>query len=123
MNIVSNDIIPQSNGHYSQCIEHNGILYISGQLPITDKTKEKPESIEAQTQLVLDKIELILKSAGSSREKVIQMRIYISDIALWEEVDKIYSKFFGNHKPVRCVVPTGKLHYDCLIEIEAVAYI
>lgn len=77
--------------------------------------------IEAQTQLTIEKIDLILTEAGSSRQQVIQMRIYISDIALWGKVNEVYTWFFGNHKPVRCVVPVGKLHYGCLIEAECVA--
>lgn len=122
MNIISTEAIPKSNGHYSQCIEHNGMLYLSGQLPIIPETKQIPEGIELQTQLVLDKIALILKESKSSIYNIIQVRIYLSDISLWELVNKIYSNFFGEHKPVRCIVPTGKLHYGCLIEIEAIAF-
>jgi 2-iminobutanoate/2-iminopropanoate deaminase len=121
MKIISSKNIPPANGHYSPCIEHNGTLYISGQLPVDPATKQIPAGIEAQTQLVLDKIDLILTEAGSSREKVIQMRIYISDIALWDKVNEVYTQFFGAHKPVRCVVPVGELHYGCLIEAECVA--
>ena len=121
MKILLSKNIPPANGHYSPCIEHNGTLYISGQLPVDQTTKKIPDSIEAQTQLVLDKIDLILKEAGSSREKVIQMRIYISNIDLWDKVNEVYKQFFRDHKPVRCVVPVGKLHYGCLIEAECLA--
>lgn len=121
MKIIQTDSMPVANGHYSQCIEHNGVLYISGQLPGNPKMKPIPEDIEGQSRIVLEKIKLILEQAGSSKEKVIQMRIYISDIGLWEEVNRVYADFFGEHKPVRCVVPTGRLHYGCLIEVEAVA--
>jgi reactive intermediate/imine deaminase len=118
MNIIKSPKMPVSNGHYSQCIEHNGIVYISGQLPIDPKTKQIPESIEAQTDLVLEKADIILAEAGSSKQKVIQVRIYIPDISLWDKVNERYAVFFGEHKPVRCVVPTNGLHYGCLIEIE-----
>jgi len=121
MKIITSTKIPPPNGHYSPCIEHNGTLYISGQLPVDPATKKIPTGIEAQTQLVLEKIDLILTEAGSSRENVIQMRIYISDIALWNKVNEVYTQFFGAHKPVRCVVPVGELHYGCLIEAECVA--
>lgn len=123
MKIISSKNIPSANGHYSPCIEHNGTLYISGQLPVDPATKQIPDGVEAQTLLVLEKIDVILTEAGSSREKVIQMRIYISDIALWNKVNKVYTQFFGAHKPVRCVVPVGELHYGCLIEAECVAII
>ena len=123
MRIINTGKMPQANGHYSQCIEHNGILYISGQLPGNPKVMKISEDIESQTKLVLEKIDLILEQAGSSRYKVIQMRIYIQDIDLWDRVNRVYAGFFGVHKPVRCIVPTGRLHYGCLIEAEAVAYL
>lgn len=123
MRIIHTDSMLLANGHYSQCIEHNGMLYISGQLPGNPELMSLPEDIESQTKLVLGKIDLILKESGSSREKVIQMRIYIPDIELWDRVNSIYSAYFGRHKPVRCIVPSGKLHFGCLIEAEAVAYV
>lgn len=123
MRIIKSEKIPHASGHYSPCIEHNGTLYISGQLPVDPATKQIPDGIQAQTNMVLEKIDLILNEAGSSREQVIQMRIYISDIALWKTVNEAYAQFFGDHKPVRCVVPVGELHYGCLIEVECVAFV
>ena len=123
MEIIKNEMIPKSEGHYSPCIVHNRTVYISGQLPVDPVTKQIPEGIEAQTRMVLDKIDTIVRAAGSSREKIIQVRIYLSDIEDWGKVNLIYSAFFGEHKPVRCVVPVGRLHYSCLVEAEAIAYI
>jgi len=113
--------MPEANGHYSQCIEHNGILYLSGQLPINQNSRTIPISIEEQTDLVLKNIENILNEAGSSKNKVLQVRIYISNIKLWGKVNDRYSIFFHKHKPVRCVIPTRELHFGCLIEIEITA--
>ena len=113
--------MPKTNGHYSQCISHNGFLFLSGQLPIENDTRTIPSTIEEQTNLVLNNTENILKEAGSSKMDVIQVRIYISDIDLWDQVNKIYSLFFENHKPVRSIIPSGKLHFGCLLEIEKTA--
>lgn len=113
--------MPVSNGHYSQCMEHNGVLYLSGQLPIDRLTKTIPETIEAQTDLVLKNVETILKEAGSSKDKVLQVRVYISSIDLWDKVNDRYTLFFESHKPARCIVPTRELHFGCLIEIEVTA--
>ncbi len=121
MKIIENDKMPKGNGHYSMCISHNGTLYVAGQLPLVKGTKIPAEGIEAQTLLVLQKVEEILVAAGSAKEKIIQMRIYLSDIGLWDEVNEVYADFFGNHKPVRAVIPTRELHYGCLIEVEATA--
>ncbi|MGB4973484.1 MAG: RidA family protein [Cyclobacteriaceae bacterium] len=123
MQIVISKNIPQPKGHYSPCITHNGIVYVSGQLPFHPKTREIPEGIEKQTWQVLQNLELILNEAGSSTAKVLQMRIYIPKMEMWDLVNKIYAEFFGAHKPVRCIVPTRELHYGCLIEIEATAFV
>ena len=121
MEIIVTEDMPKPNGHYSQVVEHNGILYLSGQLPVDPETKQIPESIEEQTRLVLSKLDLLLNEAGSSKNHVLQMRVYVSDIALWDRVNVIYSDFFGEHRPARCIVPVRELHFGCLIEIEATA--
>ncbi len=121
MEIINTPKMPLSNGHYSQCIKHNGILYLSGQLPIDQVTKIIPTTIEAQTDLALKNVETILKEAGSSKDKVLQVRVYISNINLWDKVNERYSAFFENHKPVRSIIPTRELHFGCLIELEVTA--
>jgi 2-iminobutanoate/2-iminopropanoate deaminase len=121
MKIISTPNMPNTNGHYSQCISHNGFLFLSGQLPIGNDTRIIPSTIEEQTNLVLNNTENILKEAGSSKMDVIQVRIYISNINLWDQVNKNYSLFFENHKPVRSIIPSGKLHFGCLLEIEMTA--
>ena len=88
MKIIDTPNMPVSNGHYSQCIEHNGILYLSGQLPINKETKVIPSTIEAQTNLVLKNVETILKEAGSNKKNILQVRVYISDIKLWDKVNE-----------------------------------
>lgn len=121
MELVEHPDMPKSNGHYSQCIKYNGILYLSGQLPICTRDKKIPDNIEEQADLVFKNIENILHCAGSSKNKVLQVRIYIPDIALWDIVNERFKIFFGDHKPARCIIPTGALHYNCLIEIEITA--
>lgn len=123
MRIISGNSIQESNGHYSQCIEHNGILYLSGQLPIDPVSRAIPETIEEQADLALKNAEKILLCADSTKDNVLQVRIYIPDIQLWDKVNDRYSNFFGKHKPVRCIIPTRELHFGCLIEIEVTAYI
>jgi 2-iminobutanoate/2-iminopropanoate deaminase len=66
-------------------------------------------------------IESILKAAGSGLEKVVQMTIYVSDIALWGEVNTTYARIMGSHKPARAIVPVKELHHGYQIEIQAVA--
>ncbi len=121
MKIISTDNMPKSNGHYSQVIAHGGVLFLSGQLPINPATRNIPENIEEQTRQALSNVLLLLHEAGSDKTDVLQMRIYLSDIRLWDKVNAIYTDFFGAHKPARSIVPTRELHFGCLIEIEALA--
>lgn len=120
--MVEHPEMPEANGHYSMCTEHNGFLFISGQLPL-DEERRIPEGIKAQTTLVLEKLKTILTAAHSGLDKLLSVRIYIPDVELWDQVNEVYAEFMGAALPARCVVPTGKLHYGCLIEIEAVAHV
>ncbi len=121
MKAIESDGMPRANGHYSQCIEHNGLLYLSGQLPLDRETREIPETIEGQALLTLQNVESVLLAAGVNRNNILQMRVYISDISLWGQVNDVYAEFFGSHKPVRSIVPVKDLHFGASIEIEAIA--
>lgn len=121
--MINTEKMPAVKGHYSPVIEHNGILYIAGQVPTDPVTGAVPGTIEDQVKLVFSKIELLLMESGSSLNKVLQVRIFLSDMDLWDTVNKLYAGIFGDHKPARCVVPVGKLHYGSLLEVEAVAFV
>ncbi len=123
MKSITTHNIPPANGHYSTVVEHNGLLYLSGQLPFERGSKNTPEGIEAQSKLVFENIDFILKEAGSSKKQIIQIRLYIPNVELWDKVNKVYADFFGEHKPARTVVPTRNLHFGALIEVETLAFI
>jgi reactive intermediate/imine deaminase len=112
----------ENKGHYTPGIISNGMLYISGQLSIDPDNRKVPEGgIEEHARLALDNVDRVLKAANLTRNDVVQCRIYVSDIEQWNKVNDVYAEFFGDHKPARIVVPSGKLHFGCLVEIEAVA--
>lgn len=122
MRTVSTTKAPEPSGHYSQAVVHGDLVFVSGQLPIDPETGEKQlGTIEEQTARVLENIEAILKEAGSSRDRVLKVTVYVSNIVLWDRVNRIYSEFFGEHRPARVVVPTRDLHYGFQIEMDAVA--
>jgi 2-iminobutanoate/2-iminopropanoate deaminase len=113
---------PAPGGHYSQAVVHNGLVYVSGQLPIDARTGERQlGSIEVQTETVLNNTAAILRAAGSDLSRVLKMTIYVADINLWRQVNEVYARVMGEHRPARAVVPVKELHYGFLIEIEAVA--
>ncbi len=109
-------------GHYSQAVEHNGLIFVAGQLPITASGEKITGSIEEQTKQVLKNLEEILKAAGCGLDNVLKTTVYISDMNLWGRVNGVYAEHFGEHCPARAVVPTRELHYGFLVELEAVAY-
>jgi 2-iminobutanoate/2-iminopropanoate deaminase len=113
---------PKPAGHYSQGVVCNGLVFVSGQLSIDPETGEKKVgSIEEQTEQALNNVHGILKAAGSDWDRVLKMTVFVADINLWEAVNKVYSRILGENRPARAVIPTGPLHYEFLIEIEAVA--
>jgi len=123
MKFVHTPYSKQQAGHYTPGIVSHGMLYISGQLPRNPATGEIPTGIQAQSRQVFANLELVLHSAGTSKNSVVSCRIYVSDIQLWDEINLEYANFFGNHKPARAVIPVSTLHYGCLLEMEAVAEI
>lgn len=109
-------------GHYSPGIEHHGVIYVSGQLPMTLDTREPfTGPIEEQTELALRNVEAVLHAAGSSLDRVLQMTIYVSDMELWGAVNKKYAEVMGDHRPARAMIPVKELHFGTQIEIQAIA--
>ncbi len=124
MEFVNTTNAPMPAGHYTQAIICNGMVYVSGQLPVKpDRSLNEIGSIEEQTLQALQNVEQILIAANSSKECVVKVTVYISDISLWGRVNEVYFRFFGAHKPARAIVPTKELHYGFQIEIEAIAAI
>lgn len=109
-------------GHYSPGVVSNGMLYISGQLPIDHETGCLADGgIVEQTKMALHNVERVLTAAGAKKENVVLCHVYIPDISLWDAVNQVYTEFFGECRPARVVVPTRELHYGALVEIEAMA--
>jgi len=122
MEEISTDKAPRPAGHYAQGIVHDGLIYVSGQLPIDPSTGERRiGSIEEQTEQALSNLASVLDAAGSSLNQVLKTTVYVSDIELWERVNGVYARFFGRHRPARAVVPTKDLHHGFQVEIEAIA--
>lgn len=114
----------KSNGHYALATIHQDTVYVSGQFAIDPDTREKKFGpVEEETLQALKNVETILEAAGSKKDQILRMTLYIPDVKLWDKVDAVYKEFFGEHKPARTVVPTNELHFGFKIEIDAIAYI
>ncbi len=122
LQFIETSAAPLPAGHYSQAVVHQGLVYVSGILPITpDGTKLTDANIELQTLQVLQNLEAILEAAGASKETVLKTTVYVSDMEDWPKINPIYAAFFETHRPARAIVPVGILHYGLNIELEAVA--
>lgn len=124
MKRVSTPNAPTPAGHYEQGWTHGGLVFVSGQLPIAPLTNARcTGSAAEQATQALHNVKAVLEAAGTCPERVLRVTIYVSDIAVWDEVDDAYKAFFGAHKPARSVVPTRDLHHGFQVEIEATAAI
>lgn len=113
---------PPPAGHYSQAIVHNGLAFVSGQLPFDESGDAMGDAtVGDQTRAVLNNIDTILASAGSGLDRVLQMTIYVTDIAHWPAVNEAYEATMGDHKPARAVIPVKDLHHGVALEVQAIA--
>ncbi len=124
METILTENAPAPGGHYSQAVVHAGLVYVSGTLPL-DPASGQPVGGEVETQAgrALENLKAILEAAGSGLDCVLKATIYVSDIHLWSRVNAVYAHYFGEHKPARTVAPVSSLHYGCLVEIDAVAFV
>ena len=109
-------------GHYSHAVTAGGLVFVSGQLPIApDGSKLNDAPFEAQARQVLDNVALALAAAGSAVDRLVQVRVYVTDIQSWPAFNTLYAAWAGSARPARAVVPVPMLHYGFKIEVEAVA--
>ena len=119
--IINTDKAPAAIGPYSQGISINGMLFTSGQLGINPCTGALPEGVEAQTEQSLKNLDAILSEAGCAPSDVVKTTVFIKNMTDFPTVNRIYERYFGNHKPARSCVEVARLPKDGLVEIEAVA--
>jgi 2-iminobutanoate/2-iminopropanoate deaminase len=120
--LTNPDTMAAPGGHYSHAVKANGFVFIAGQLPIVhDGAKLAGASFEQQAQQTLDNVAAALNAAGSAIDRLVQVRVYVTDIASWPAFNVIYAAWIGSSRPARAVVPVPQLHYGFKIEIEAVA--
>ncbi|UOP10181.1 RidA family protein [Pseudomonas palleroniana] len=108
-------------GHYSQAVLHKGVLYVSGQLPVRANGEHSADQpFEVQASIVLDNLMAILSAAGRSASDLLKVTVYVVGVEHWAAFDRVYTRYLGEHRPARAVVPVAGLHHGYLIEIEAV---
>jgi 2-iminobutanoate/2-iminopropanoate deaminase len=123
METVSIPHAPAPGGHYSPGIAHGGFVFVSGQLPVNPLTGAVvgEGDIEAQTEQALRNVEAVLLAGGSSLDQVLSMTVYITGRKYWEQVNAVYARILGAHRPARAVIPVPEIKPGCMIEIQAIA--
>ena len=119
---ISTQNAPGAIGPYSQAIEANGFIYLSGQLPIVPATGSFPEGgIKEQTRQSLLNAQAILKEAGSDLNKVVKTTVLLADIADFAAMNEVYASFFEAPYPARSAFAVRDLPKGALVEIEMIA--
>ncbi len=109
-------------GHYTPGVVYNGMLFISGQLPVNpDGTHTFNEPFEVQARVALNNLLSLVKTAGGDAHDLLKVTVYIVGVAHWKTFNQIYVEMMGDAKPARAVVPVPELHHGYLIEIDGVA--
>jgi 2-iminobutanoate/2-iminopropanoate deaminase len=122
MKTVVTEGAPRAIGPYSQAIAEGDFLFLSGQIPLDPATGELVEGgLTAGVERVFDNIEAILKSEGLGLDDVVRTTVYLLRMSDFAEMNGIYGRRFGNHRPARSTVAVAELPKGAAIEIDAIA--
>lgn len=120
---VESSKAPKAIGPYSQAITANGMMFISGQLPLDPHTMQIVDGgIVEQTNRVFDNIEAILQAKGKSLKDIVRAEVYLKNLSDFQEMNKIYTnRMIGDPKPARHALEVARLPLDALVEISCIA--
>ncbi len=120
--IIKTSDAPAAIGPYSQAVEVNGTLYVSGQIAIDPKTGKLIDGdIQAQTRQIFRNIEAILKAAGYSFAEVVKSTVFLSEISNFKAMNEVYGQIYIENHPARSAFAVKDLPMGALIEIETIA--
>lgn len=120
--VIATTGAPAAIGPYSQAIEANGMLFVSGQLPVNSATGKVAEGgITEQSRQSLENIGAILNEAGYTFDNVVKTTCLLSDMANFKDFNAVYAQYFTNNAPARATFAVRELPLGVLIEIEAIA--
>jgi 2-iminobutanoate/2-iminopropanoate deaminase len=122
--IISTSGAPKAIGPYSQAVVYNGLVYLSGQIPLDPESGQVIEGdIAAQTHRVMRNLKAVLEAAGSSLEHVLKTTVFLKDMAEFAAMNQVYGEYFTANPPARATVEVARLPKDVRVEIEAVAIV
>ncbi len=119
--IATNDG-PKAIGPYSQAIKANGLVFLSGQIPLDPATQQLIDGdVAAQTEQVLRNLSGVLKAAGSSLEQVVKTTVFLKNMSDFAAMNEVYGRYFVQSPPARSTVEVARLPKDVLVEIDVIA--
>jgi 2-iminobutanoate/2-iminopropanoate deaminase len=122
LGVVSSDAAPKAIGPYSQAITTDGLVFTAGQVALDPKTGELVGTTTAQqTEQVLKNLEAVLAAAGTNLGNVVKTTVYLADMADFAQMNEVYAKHFGTHKPARSTVQAAGLPKAARVEIDVIA--
>jgi 2-iminobutanoate/2-iminopropanoate deaminase len=117
---IQTDQAPEPIGPYSQAIEAGGVLYCSGQVPLDPATGELVEGgIAEQARRCLESLDAVCEAAGTRLSEAARIGIYLTDMALFAELNEVYATFFSEPFPVRTTIGVAALPKGALVEMDA----
>jgi 2-iminobutanoate/2-iminopropanoate deaminase len=117
---IETDQAPAPIGPYSQAVEADGVLYCSGQVPLDPATGELvDDGIAEQARRCLENLDAVCRAAGARLEDAARIGIYVTDMALFAELNEVYASFFSEPFPVRTTVGVASLPKGALVEMDA----
>ena len=119
--IIASPLAPKAVGPYSQAVEADGTLYVSGQLPIDGATGKMPEGVEAQARQSLTNIGHILHEAGHDFRNVVKTTVLLQSMGDFAAMNAVYAEFFTAEMPARVCYQVAALPMGALVEIDAVS--
>jgi len=120
--IISTKDAPQAIGPYSQAIKADGLVFVSGQIPIDPTTQQViTGNVGAQTDRVLRNLSEILEAAGSGLGKVVRTTVFLKNMSEFAAMNEVYGKYFSTAPPARSTIEVARLPKDVLVEIDVIA--
>jgi 2-iminobutanoate/2-iminopropanoate deaminase len=121
-NVIATDKAPKAIGPYAQAVRWNGLLFVSGQIPLDPATGTLVGGdIASQTERVLENVKAILEAAGSSLRLILKTTVFLKDMSEFPQMNEVYARYFPSDAPARSTVEVARLPRDVRIEIDAIA--
>ena len=123
-NVIATDRAPKAIGPYSQAIVHNGLAFLSGQIPLDPATGQMVDGgVAEQTEQVLRNLRGVLEACGSSLENVVKTTVFLKDMGEFAAMNEVYAGHFTTNPPARSTVEAARLPRDVRVEIDAIAIV